>query len=61
LIDVAFLKTLPKREFVNGLAEVIKTAAIWMESDFDLLENYPEKILALNSNPSDMGRAPYTL
>lgn len=46
-IDIDYLKTLPKREFVNGLAEVIKTAAIWMDKDFDLLENYPEKILAL--------------
>ncbi|KAI8899320.1 EPSP synthase-domain-containing protein [Globomyces pollinis-pini] len=46
-IDIDYLKTLPKREFVNGLAEVIKTAAIWMEKDFDLLENYPEKVLSL--------------
>ena len=46
-IDTDYLKTLPRREFVNGLAEVIKTAAIWMEKDFDLLENYPEKVLSL--------------
>jgi pentafunctional AROM polypeptide len=46
-IDIDYLKTLPRREFVNGLAEVIKTAAIWMEKDFDLLENYPEKVLSL--------------
>ena len=53
-IDIEFLKTLPKREFVNGLAEVIKTAAIWNENDFDLLENYPEKILSLvGEGPSD--------
>ncbi|KAI8848925.1 hypothetical protein BC829DRAFT_392939, partial [Chytridium lagenaria] len=28
-IDLKYLQTLPRREFVNGLAEVIKTAAIW--------------------------------
>ncbi|KND03822.1 3-phosphoshikimate 1-carboxyvinyltransferase [Spizellomyces punctatus DAOM BR117] len=48
-IDLHYLTTLPKREFVNGLGEVIKTAAIWVEEDFDLLENYPEKILALSN------------
>jgi pentafunctional AROM polypeptide len=46
-IDISYLKTLPKREFVNGLAEVIKTACIWDKEDFDLLENYPEQIFAL--------------
>lgn len=46
-IDINYLKTLPKREFVNGLAEVIKTAAIWMEKDFEMLENHPDKILGL--------------
>lgn len=49
-IDLQYLRTLPKREFVNGLAEVIKTAAIWVEEDFDLLENHPEKILALSGS-----------
>ncbi|KAL2916141.1 3-dehydroquinate dehydratase (3-dehydroquinase) [Polyrhizophydium stewartii] len=46
-IDILYLATLPRREFVNGLAEVIKTAAIWDESDFEMLENYPDKILGL--------------
>ena len=49
-IDLQYLRTLPRREFVNGLAEVIKTAAIWVEEDFDLLENHPEKILGLSGS-----------
>ncbi|KAJ3324463.1 3-dehydroquinate dehydratase (3-dehydroquinase) [Boothiomyces sp. JEL0866] len=52
-IDINYLKTLPKREFVNGLAEVIKTAAIWMEKDFEMLENFPEKILGLVGGSND--------
>ncbi|KAF9202742.1 3-dehydroquinate dehydratase (3-dehydroquinase) [Haplosporangium sp. Z 27] len=43
-IDLSMLETLPEREFVNGMAEVIKTAAIWNESDFILLENGAEAI-----------------
>ncbi|KAJ2960514.1 hypothetical protein NQZ79_g4120 [Umbelopsis isabellina] len=43
-IDLAFLQTLPEREFSNGMAEVIKTAAIWCEEDFVKLENGVEKI-----------------
>ncbi|KAF9790980.1 hypothetical protein BJ322DRAFT_1170904 [Thelephora terrestris] len=31
-IDAAFLETLPTREFSNGMAEVVKTAATWNES-----------------------------
>ncbi|KAH9264768.1 3-phosphoshikimate 1-carboxyvinyltransferase [Batrachochytrium salamandrivorans] len=55
-IDIRYLMTLKRREFVNGLAEVIKTAAIWDESDFEMLENYSERILGLiglNSNKDD--------
>jgi hypothetical protein len=33
-IDGSFLESLPRREFVNGMAEVIKTAAIWDEAEF---------------------------
>jgi pentafunctional AROM polypeptide len=51
-IDIAYLRTLPRREFVNGLAEVIKTAAIWDAESFSLLENHSEDILALSSNHS---------
>ncbi|KAK5069762.1 3-dehydroquinate dehydratase (3-dehydroquinase) [Lithohypha guttulata] len=39
-IDLDFLGTLPPREVINGMAEVIKTAAISDENDFaDLEEN----------------------
>ncbi|KAG0263627.1 3-dehydroquinate dehydratase (3-dehydroquinase) [Mortierella polycephala] len=43
-IDLSVLETLPEREFVNGMAEVIKTAAIWNHDDFILLENGAEAI-----------------
>ncbi|KAI8333179.1 EPSP synthase-domain-containing protein [Chlamydoabsidia padenii] len=43
-MDLNFLKTLPEREFANGMAEVIKTAAIWSEPDFVKLENGVESI-----------------
>ncbi|PQE23146.1 Pentafunctional AROM polypeptide protein [Rutstroemia sp. NJR-2017a BVV2] len=38
-IDLQFLETLPTREFVNGMAEVVKTAAIWDEGEFSALED----------------------
>ncbi|KAF1983242.1 Pentafunctional AroM protein [Aulographum hederae CBS 113979] len=38
-IDLKFIETLPKREFINGMAEVIKTAAIWDETEFAALED----------------------
>ncbi|KAJ1022561.1 hypothetical protein NDA16_003550 [Ustilago loliicola] len=38
-IDAAWLKTLPPREFSNGMAEVVKTAAIWDPIDFAKLES----------------------
>ncbi|KAI0484022.1 Pentafunctional AroM protein [Xylariaceae sp. FL0804] len=44
-IDLAFLETLPVREFVNGMAEVIKTAAFWDESEFAFLEENAAAIL----------------
>ena len=37
-IDLTFLETLPTREFINGMAEVIKTAAIMDEDEFQTLE-----------------------
>ncbi|EJT99669.1 Pentafunctional AroM protein [Dacryopinax primogenitus] len=43
-IDAAFLETLPLREFSNGMAEVIKTAAIWDENEFATLESRAEDI-----------------
>ncbi|KAG9248657.1 Shikimate dehydrogenase [Calycina marina] len=38
-IDLRFLETLPERQFINGMAEVVKTAAIWDEEEFTALEN----------------------
>ncbi|KAK2792602.1 3-dehydroquinate dehydratase (3-dehydroquinase) [Onygenales sp. PD_12] len=45
-LDMEFLNTLPEREFINGMAEVIKTAAISSEEKFAALENDAEVILA---------------
>ncbi|WFD19787.1 hypothetical protein MCAP1_002023 [Malassezia caprae] len=45
-VDAAWLLTLPEREFSNGMAEVVKTAAIWDASDFDKLESESESIRA---------------
>ena len=44
--DVAFLETLPPRQFINGMAEVIKTAAIWDEAEFVRLEAFAARFLA---------------
>ncbi|KAG1052193.1 hypothetical protein G6F43_005649 [Rhizopus delemar] len=38
-MDLSMLQTLPKRELANGMAEVIKTAAISSPSEFERLEN----------------------
>lgn len=43
--DVSFLETLPARQFINGMAEVIKTAAIWDELEFTRLENFSSTFL----------------
>jgi len=47
-IDVATLKTLPRRQLQVGLAEVIKHAAILGPSLFELLEQKIETVLALD-------------
>ena len=44
-VDLRVLETLPEREFVNGMAEVIKTAAIWDEKEFTKLEQNAGKIV----------------
>ncbi|KAK0635107.1 Shikimate dehydrogenase [Bombardia bombarda] len=44
-IDLNFLNTLPVREFINGMAEVIKTAAIWDADEFTALEENAAAIL----------------
>ncbi|CAG8654129.1 32640_t:CDS:2, partial [Racocetra persica] len=38
-MDLIYLESLPERQFINGMAEVIKTAAINNESSFITLEN----------------------
>lgn len=45
-VDAAWLLTLPEREFANGMAEVVKTAAIWDADDFDKLESESQSIQA---------------
>lgn len=51
-IDLVFLNTLPAREFINGMAEVVKTAAIWDEEEFKALESNAAAILeAVKSKP----------
>lgn len=45
-VDLTFLSTLPEREFINGMAEVVKTAAIWNEDEFTRLEQNASKFLA---------------
>ncbi|KAG6877429.1 hypothetical protein C0993_007480 [Termitomyces sp. T159_Od127] len=51
-IDAAFLETLPSREFSNGMAEVVKTAAIWNESEFNSLESNSAEIFTAIQTPS---------
>ncbi len=48
VIDTAFLETLPKRELLCGLAEIIKYAVILDKELFDLLENNIDKLLSLD-------------
>lgn len=53
-IDLAFLETLPVREFINGMAEVVKTAAIWDETEFTALEeNAPTILEAVKSKANN--------
>jgi len=50
IIDTDFLKTLPTREFVNGMAEVIKTAAIRDATLWNLLEDQVDSILGQDAD-----------
>lgn len=47
-VDLSTLQTLPKRELVNGMGEVIKAGAIYDAELFDVLEASPDAILALD-------------
>ncbi|CAK7567968.1 MAG: 3-dehydroquinate dehydratase (3-dehydroquinase) [Sporothrix epigloea] len=52
-IDLHFLGSLPTREFINGMAEVVKTAAIWNEAEFTALEeNAPLVIQTVRGRPA---------
>jgi pentafunctional AROM polypeptide len=55
-IDLQFLETLPKREVINGMAEVVKTAAIWNEEEFTTLEGNADTILAAIDQKATDGR-----
>lgn len=55
-IDLAFLETLPKRQVCNGMAEVVKTAAIWDEGEFERLEEGADKIMEALERPLGKGR-----
>ncbi len=48
LMDLDVLKTLPKEEFLSGMAEVIKYGVIWDAAFFEYLDKNREKILALD-------------
>ncbi len=48
--DVSTLRTLPKRELLAGIAEVIKYGVIWDEELFHFLEDNREKILGLDAD-----------
>ena len=46
LIDVATLDTLPEREFLSGLGEIIKYGAVLDQEFFSFLEQNAERLLA---------------
>ncbi|KAL8999429.1 MAG: hypothetical protein Q9169_001743 [Polycauliona sp. 2 TL-2023] len=54
-IDLNFLNTLPTREFINGMAEVIKTAAIWNEEEFERLEANASQVMAAIRTSPEIG------
>ncbi|CDO96272.1 unnamed protein product [Kluyveromyces dobzhanskii CBS 2104] len=49
-VDIKWLETLPQREFINGIAEVIKTACIWNGEEFARLESNAETFLSVVNN-----------
>lgn len=48
-IDIDTLKTLPKREILCGIAEIIKCGVIWDEGLFEFLEKNKGSILTLDT------------
>ncbi|KAH9825956.1 Pentafunctional AROM polypeptide [Teratosphaeria destructans] len=55
-IDLQFLETLEKRQVCNGMAEVVKTAAIWDLEEFERLEEGADAIMAALDKPVGKGR-----
>ncbi|XDT23296.1 Dehydroquinase class I active site [Nakaseomyces glabratus] len=51
LVDIKWLQSLPKREFINGMAEVIKTACIWNADEFQRLETHADEFLHVVNTP----------
>ena len=49
-IDIDTLKSLPPREFLSGLAEVIKYGVIWDEGFFGFLEENRDKVAGLDKD-----------
>jgi pentafunctional AROM polypeptide len=49
-VDCSFLRTLPRRQFVNGMAEVIKAGAFWDSELFSILEKNVDLIVSDNSS-----------
>jgi len=49
LIDINFLKTLPKRELLAGISEIIKYSFIYDKKFFNYIENNTENIKKLES------------
>ncbi|KAI9814876.1 MAG: 3-dehydroquinate dehydratase (3-dehydroquinase) [Phylliscum demangeonii] len=54
-VDLDFLETLPARELINGMAEVIKTAAIWSEELFSEVESAVTAITQVLAKPKTEG------
>ena len=56
-IDLQFLDTLPRRQFINGMAEVVKTAAFRNEKEFAFLEDNADAIMkCLDAEQQGKGR-----
>jgi 3-dehydroquinate synthase len=51
LMDLSVLASLPKEEFIAGMAEVIKYGVIWDRELFDYLDKHREKILNQELGP----------
>jgi 3-dehydroquinate synthase len=50
LMDLEVLKTLPKAEFLSGMAEVIKYGVIWDSAFFDYLDSNRDRVLGLDAD-----------